>query len=83
MAWDRLFLPFWKDMTWPRACVTVRRQGNQAVFESGTFAFRVCLDLDGEMPLPDNFFDIIPGIPYVLDWPAALGEPKVLHVGNL
>jgi hypothetical protein len=33
--------------------------------------------------LPDNFFDVLPGIPTVLDWPEELGEPRVLRVGNL
>ncbi len=83
VAQDKLFLPFWKEMTWPAASVTVRRDGDKAIFESKTFAFRVCLDLDGERALPDNFFDILPGVPVILDWPDALGEPKVLRVGNL
>ena len=65
----------------PRA--GVGRQSGRAIFESETFAWRVCLDLDGETALPDNFFDVFPGIPTVLDWPDALGEPVVLRQGNL
>ena len=83
VARDRLFLPYFKEMIWPRAHVRVRREGDKAIFESDTFAWRVCLDLDGERALPDNFFDILPGIPTVLKWPAELGEPKVLRIGNL
>lgn len=83
VAHDKLFLPFYKEMTWPKAVVTVRRESGKAIFESETFAWRVCLDLDGEKPLPDNFFDLLPGVPYVLDWPDSLGTPKVLRVGNL
>ena len=83
VARDRLFLPYFKEMEWPEAQVTVRRVGNQAIFESATFAWRVCLDLDGELALPDNFFDVLPGIPTILEWPAELPEPKVLRVGNL
>ncbi len=79
---DVLFLPYFKEMTWPQAEVRVRREGGQAIFESDVFAWRVCLDLDGETALPDNFFDVLPGIPTVLDWPAELGEPRVLRVGN-
>jgi beta-mannosidase len=60
----------------------VRREGSRAVFSSDVFAWRVCLDLDGELPLPDNFFDLLPGAPYELEWPSALGEARVLHVGN-
>jgi beta-mannosidase len=83
VARDRLFLPFYKEMEWPKATVRVRREGDKAIFESDVFAWRVCLDLDGEKVLPDNFFDILPGVPTVLDWPPSLGEPKILRVGNL
>lgn len=46
-------------------------------------AWRVCLDLDGEAPLPDNFFDVFPDLPTVLPWPKSLGKPRVLYLGNL
>jgi beta-mannosidase len=82
-AQDSLFLPFYKEMEWPKAEVRVQRKHGKAIFESDAFAWRVCLDLDGEIALPDNFFDILPGIPKVLDWPEALGEPKILRTGNL
>jgi beta-mannosidase len=82
VARDRLFMPYFKEMHWPDAEVTVRRAGGKAIFESAVFAWRVCLDLDGDDLLPDNFFDILPGVPTVLDWPEALGEPLVLRVGN-
>lgn len=83
VARDRLFLPYFKDMAWPRAQVSVRREGDKVIFKSDTFAWRVCLDLHGERPLPDNLFDVLPGIPTVLEWPESLGEPRVLRVGNL
>jgi beta-mannosidase len=83
IARDRLFLPFFKEMVWPEPAVKVRRKAGRAVLESETFAWRVCLDLDGERPVPDNFFDLFPGEPYVLEWPDELGKPKVLRVGNL
>jgi hypothetical protein len=57
-------------------------QCHKSTFTSKTFAWRACLDLDGERPLPDNFFDVFPGIPTVLEWPAALGQPRILRVGN-
>jgi beta-mannosidase len=82
VARDTLFLPRFREMAWPDARVAVRREGSKAVFSSDTFAWRVCLDLDGEARLPDNFFDLLPGRPYELDWPAGLGEPRVLRVGN-
>jgi beta-mannosidase len=82
VARDKLLLPFFKEVQWPPATVKVLRKGDQVVLSSDTFAWRVCLDLDGETALPDNFFDVYPGIPTVLDWPAELGEPKVLYLGN-
>jgi len=83
VARDRLFLPFYKELVWPAAKVKVHVAAGKAIFESDTFAWRICLDLDGERALPDNFFDVYPGIPTVLDWPDGLGEPKVLRLGNL
>ena len=75
VARDRLFMPYYKEMVWPHAEVRVRLEGGVAIFESDAFAWRVCLDLEGETRLPDNFFDVFPGVPTVLDWPDALGEP--------
>ncbi len=78
---DVLFLPYFKEMKWPQAEVRVRaragRPSSRAMSSRG-----VACDLDGETALPDNFFDVLPGIPTVLDWPAELGELRVLRVGN-
>lgn len=82
-ARDIFCLKFFKEMAWPETRVAIRREAGKAILESQTFAWRVCLDLDGEQPLPDNFFDLLPGIPTVLDWPDNLGEVRVLRVGNL
>jgi beta-mannosidase len=80
---DVLFLPTFKEMRWGKPEITLRRVGETVIFKSPVLAWRVCLDLDGELALPDNFFDLLPGLPYALPWPAHLGEPKVLWVGNL
>jgi beta-mannosidase len=69
-------------MKWPNAKVRVTQKGGKAIFTSDTFAWRVCLDLDGELPLADNFFDVYPGIPTVLQWPEKFGKPKVLCTGS-
>ncbi len=79
---DRLFLPYFKDMQWPKARITVRRKQGKAIFSCSTFAWRVCLDLDGEKAFPDNFFDLLPGVPLVLDWPDQLGAPRIVRIGN-
>ncbi len=70
-------------MKWPRAKVSVKVSGGKAVFTSPVFSWRVCLDLDGEARLPDNFFDVWPGVPVVLPWPKSLGTPRILRTGNL
>jgi beta-mannosidase len=82
VARDRLFQPYFKEMAWPHAGVTVKQEDGKAIFESDVFVWRVCLDLDGEQALPDNFFDVLPGIPTVLDWPDALGAPRIVRIGN-
>ena len=83
IARTTLFLPTYQQMQWSPATVNVTLENGKAIFSSNTFAWRVCLDLDGEQPLPDNFFDVYPGIPTILDWPETLGKPVVLRVGNL
>jgi hypothetical protein len=51
------------------------------VFRSEVFTLGVCLDLDGETALADNFFDLFPGRDYRLPWPGS-GVPAVLRCGN-
>lgn len=82
VARDVLFLPFYKELIWPKAEVHLVCEGGKAIFTSDTFAWRVCLDLDG-IRLPDNFFDVLPGIPTILDWPEDLPNPQILRIGNL
>jgi beta-mannosidase len=82
VARDTLMLPLFREMKWPAARVEVSVSGGKAVFTSHTFAWRVCIDLDGERPLDDNFFDVYPGIPTVLEWPETLGVPRILKLGN-
>ena len=50
VARSRLMLPFYKDMTWPKAEVRVQLKDGQAIFECDQFAWGVCLDLDGDPP---------------------------------
>ena len=86
LARTRLFLPFLKDMTgWAKPGpehITVRRDGADAVFSSEAFALGVCLDLDGERALADNFFDLYPGREYRMPWPWP-DAPAVLRAAAL
>ena len=81
LARGRTYSSYFKDMTWPEATVQVRVQNGEAIFECDTFAWNVCLDLDGEEPIADNFFDLYPGVPYSIPWNQK-SPPRVLHVGN-
>lgn len=82
LARNRLFLPFFKNLKWSPPELEVRVEKGEAVFESTSFVWGVCLDLDGSSPLPDNFFDVYPGVPYRIHW-TQKAPPKVIRVGNL
>jgi hypothetical protein len=84
-ARNRLVSPLFKDLTWPRATpadVRVTRSGNAVTFKAERFVWGVCVDLDGERPLADNFFDLYPGQAYTMLWSSS-EDPVVLRVGNL
>jgi beta-mannosidase len=85
VARSRLFVPLFKEMRWPAvtpADVRVTRVGDEVTFTCEKFAWGVCLDLDGETRLGDNFFDLFPGEGYTVAWREAVG-PRVVRVGNL
>ena len=81
LARARTFTKFFREISWPEAEVRIRTQDGRAIFECDTFAWNICLDLDGEENLADNFFDVFPGIPYEIEWKAQT-PPHILHVGN-
>lgn len=81
LARGRLFTPLFKEMDWPETNIQVRVENGVAVFESHAFAWGVCIDLDGEEVLADNFFDLFPGMPYAIPWTKP-SPPKVLFKGN-
>ena len=82
VARNKLLLPLWKDLTWPKASVRVSLAKGRATFTSNQFVLGVCIDLDGKAPLPDNFFDLFPTQPYSIPWKSK-SPPKILHTGNL
>ncbi len=82
LARNRLFQPLFKEMHWPAAHVTVDLKDGQAIFASRTFAWGVCIGLDGETVLADNFFDVYPGVAYAIPWTSP-HPPRILAVGNL
>lgn len=82
IARHRLALPFLREMQWPTATPTVRVAHGQAYFTATTFCLGVCLDLDGEQAIGDNFFDLYPGQTYAIPWTNA-EPPTIRHIGNL
>ncbi len=82
VARHRLMLPLPVALAWQPACVSVRVADGMAIFTSPTFAWGVCLDLDGERDLADNYFDVYPGTPYAIPWPHT-EPPRIIGIGNL
>lgn len=82
-AWHRLFLERFKDLEFASPAVRISRDGEYAVLESDVFVWGVCLDPEGELPLADDCFDLLPGVPYRVKWNfAEYGEPCVLKCGS-
>jgi beta-mannosidase len=85
VARNRLVGPFFKDLRWPAittADVRVTRQGESVTFAADRFVWGICLDLDGEQLLADNFFDLYPGQAYSMAWHGE-SDPRILRIGNL
>ena len=83
VAQNRLFVVPFKDLRWADPVIRVTQVDGFAEFASSAFAWRVCVDLDGRREIPDNAFDLIPGIAYRIRWPDRLGSPAVAQTGNL
>lgn len=82
IARNRLCDKLFKEMKWPRAKVKVSVKNGRAIFQSESFVLDVCIDLDGETPLADNFFDLLPGMPYEIPWTQKM-PPEIKFTGNL
>lgn len=83
VAQNRILVEKFKDLAWGDQDVTVERDGDDVVFSSASYVWGVCLDLDGDDPLPDNAFDLLPGIRYRIPWPRDRQVPAIIRTGNL
>jgi len=82
IATHRLFRQRFKDLAWARADI-VGTPGDAGLgLVSDQFAWAVCLDPDGEQPLADNYFDLIPGIERMIPWPADRPVPQRVRAAN-
>jgi beta-mannosidase len=82
IARNRLCEPFFRDLHWPVANVRCTVKGGVARFESESYAWGICLDLDGAEALADNFFDLYPGMVHEIAWPRST-PPVIRRIGNL
>jgi beta-mannosidase len=78
---NRLIGPMFSQLQWSPAQIQMTMRTGEVELTSATFAWGVCLDLDGERPLADNFFDLYPGIPYSMKWSDSR-PPVIRFVGN-
>jgi len=79
---NKLLLAHFKDLTFAKPTIHVKVENGQAVFESDTFVWGATLDINGESNVPDNCFDLLPGIPYSISWSDKDKQPVVLKTGN-
>jgi beta-mannosidase len=78
----RLFLKRFKDLAFVTPTIKLALEKDSLRITSDVFAWGVCLDVDGELLVGDNCFDVIPGISYVLPWSESLGQPNVARIGS-
>jgi beta-mannosidase len=81
VARNRLYTKLFCELNFEQVELNARIENGKAVFECDKFVWGVCLDLDGGSSLSDNFFDIYPGMPHLIDWNEN-GKLDVIHVGN-
>lgn len=78
---DRLFLETFASLQLAPSQIHVEVKDGLASFTSDCFAWAVCLDVDGEAKLADNCFDLLPGVPYSIEWKVT-EPPKVVWCGS-
>ena len=77
----RLFLARFKDLVLLKPDISIKQSGSQVIINSPVYVWGLSLDIDGESDIPDNCFDLLPGIPYVINVPS--GEKvEVKMTGN-
>ena len=63
----RLFLERFKDLALSKPKISIKKNGNKVILTSPVYVWGVCLDINGESDVSDNCFDLIPGIPYIIN----------------
>ncbi len=81
IAQHRLFIKRFKDLQFSGPVIRIVKERGSVTFISDKFIWGACIDTDGEKNIPDNCFDILPGIPYTIPW-SEKERPKVIFTGN-
>lgn len=81
VAQYRLFTERFRDMTFSKPGIKITRSKDSVTLQSDVFVWGACIDTDGEKDIPDNCFDLLPGVPYTIPW-TGKEMPKVLFTGN-
>ena len=78
----RLFEVRYHEFTWSKPTIELRLEPGVLIFKSDVFAAGVCVDLDGDVPLGDNFFDLYPGEEHRIVWPEGRPLPRVRSLAD-
>jgi len=81
VAQHRLFTERFKDLAFSSPVVKIICGKGTVTFQSDVFVWGACIDTDGGKDIPDNCFDLLPGIPYTIQW-TGKETPKVIFTGN-
>jgi len=54
----------------------------RVIYSLRCFVWGATIDLHGESSVPDNCFDLIPGIPYAIPWEEKDISPEIRRTGN-
>jgi beta-mannosidase len=82
VAQHRLFVERFKDLQFAEPKVRLDRKDGLLTLACDQFVWGACLDVDGELPIADNCFDLLPGVPYRLAWPDSLPAPRIVRIGS-
>ncbi len=67
VAQNRLFLARFKELELSKPQISIKYSDDKAIITAPAYVWGLCLDIDGESNIADNCFDLLPGIPYVID----------------
>lgn len=82
VAQHRLFRARFGELRFANPDVDLHWDGETLTLRADVFVWGVCLDVDGDLPLPDNCFDLLPGVAHILPWPSTLGRPTIVRIGS-